>query len=248
MKPAGFYLGTHHPHWLAELDVPLFVSRRALNRFKRLPRARTAWALDSGGFTELSMFGGWTTSPRRYVADVRRYRDEIGALRWAAPQDWMCEPEILKKTGLTVQEHQQRTLDNYLELCELAPELPWAPVLQGWSMGDYFRHAEAYEAAGVALRDLPVVGVGSVCRRQSTTLASAVLAVLAADGLKLHGFGFKLQGLAAAAGSLVSADSLAWSYAARRAPALPGHPHKSCANCAEYALMWRQEALRHLKD
>ncbi len=34
-----------------------------------------------------------------------RYRDEIGCLLWAAPQDWMCEPWITAKTGLTVAEH-----------------------------------------------------------------------------------------------------------------------------------------------
>ncbi len=34
-----------------------------------------------------------------------RYRDEIGCLLWAAPHDWMCEPWITAKTGLTVAEH-----------------------------------------------------------------------------------------------------------------------------------------------
>ena len=68
------------------------------------------------------------------MAAVRRYRDEIGGLEWAAPMDWMCEPFMLAKTGLTVAEHQARTVANYLELRSLAPELPFVPVLQGWSL------------------------------------------------------------------------------------------------------------------
>jgi hypothetical protein len=28
--------------------------------------------------------------------------------------DWMCEPFMLAKTGLSVREHQQRTVTNYL--------------------------------------------------------------------------------------------------------------------------------------
>jgi hypothetical protein len=238
-----FYLGAHHPHWLRSAGVPLFVSRRALGRLKTLPRATTPWALDSGGFSELQLHGGWTLSASDYAAEVRRYREEIGLLEWAAPQDWMCEQTMLARTGLTVEEHQRRTIANYLELRALAPDVPWIPVLQGWTSGDYHRHVDAYSAAGVDLARLPLVGVGTVCRRQNTAAVGAVLACLAFDGLRLHAFGFKLRGLERSAEVLASADSMAWSYSARRNPALPGHTHKNCANCLEYALMWREDAL-----
>jgi len=33
--------------------------------------------------------GAGPLTPEQYVAAVRRYRDEIGNLDWAAPQDWM---------------------------------------------------------------------------------------------------------------------------------------------------------------
>ena len=72
--PAGgpvFFLGTHQPHWLARTEVPLFISHRALARRsprRPLPRARGPWALDSGGFTELSTYGEWRTTPAAYVA------------------------------------------------------------------------------------------------------------------------------------------------------------------------------------
>src|SRR5687768_8263542 len=122
-------LGTHHPHWLALVDdPPLFVSHRRLAGYRPPPRALGAWALDSGGFTELSMHGTWTTPPAAYVAAVRRYRAEIGGLMWAAPQDWMCEPVMLARTGLTVADLQARTVANLLELRHQAPDLPWVPA------------------------------------------------------------------------------------------------------------------------
>ena len=52
-----FFLGTHLPQWLGRIDVPLFVSHRMLHKRRTFPRALGEWALDSGGFTEISMFG-----------------------------------------------------------------------------------------------------------------------------------------------------------------------------------------------
>lgn len=250
MPEFTFYLGAHHSGWLATAGVPLFVSRRTLARCKTLPRAIAPWSLDSGGFSELSLHGRWTLSARDYAAEVRRYRDEIGQLAWAAPQDWMVEPEMLKRTGLTVEEHQRRTIANFLELSALAPDLPWVPVLQGWCPGDYFEHVEAYARAGVDLAARPLVGVGTVCRRQNTIRISGLLACLHADGIKLHGFGFKKDGLRASAQYLASADSMAWSTNARRNPnerALSTCTHKSCANCLPFALAWRDELLGTLE-
>jgi hypothetical protein len=243
-----FYLGTHLPSWLRKTDVPLFLSARRLRGYKTLPRARGPWALDSGGFSELSMFGAWTIPPRQYVAEVRRWATEIGNMQWAAVQDWMCEPPILRSTGLTVQEHQARTIRSYLELCDAAPEIPWTPVLQGWELSDYARHAGAYTRAGVDLRALPIVGLGSVCRRQGTQHTETLIRGFAACGVRLHGFGVKQTGLRRAAGALASADSMAWSFTARRLqrPLLGCHGHKNCANCLVFALHWRERLLTPL--
>lgn len=244
-----FFLGTHHPHWLAEArfaSVPLFVSHRQLARYKTLPRAVGSWALDSGGFTELSMRGRWTLPAADYARAVLRYRDEVGGLAWASPQDWMCEPQMLKSTGLTVEEHQRRTVESVMELRALGA--PVIPVLQGWTSGDYYEHVEDYDRAGIDLRREPIVGVGTVCRRQNTLSASVLMHGLAADGLRLHGFGFKATGLRLASDALASADSLAWSYNARREPPLPEcrGRHKNCANCPLWALEWRESLLSSL--
>lgn len=249
----AFYLGTHQPAWLATAKVPLFVSHRRLAGRRSLPRAACDWALDSGGFSELSLFGEWRTTAADYVHAVERYDIEIGRLSWAAPQDWMCEPIMLAKTGLSVAEHQRRTVGNFLQLRELwtaDSDCPFMPVLQGWSLEDYQRCVNLYEEAGVDLAAESVVGIGSVCRRQHSDEIEAIVTALyqrlaPAGGIEvennLHGFGVKAAGLARYGHLLGSADSMAWSYTARRSDPLPGcEGHINCANCLRYALAWRE--------
>lgn len=211
-----FYLGTHQPSWLArELGVPLLVSHRRLADRRSLPRATSRWALDSGGFTELSLHGEWRIDAATYVGAVRWYADEIGNLDWAAPQDWMCEQSVLRRTGLTVREHQRRTVRNFVRLRELAPELPFVPVLQGWTTEDYERCADLYEQAAVDLEAEPLVGVGTVCRRQHMAVVERTMRVFASRHLSLHGFGVKLVGLSQYAETLSSSDSMSWSKRGR---------------------------------
>ena len=237
-----FYLGTHEPSWLRRVPVPLFLSRRRLARLKTVPRAIAPWALDSGGFSELSLYGQWQTTPEQYADEVLRWSDQIGRLEWAAIQDWMCEPFMLAKTGLSVAEHQRRTIESYLTLRQIAPTVTWAPVLQGWIPSDYVDHAAQYESAGVDLSSLPRVGVGSVCRRQSTAAGLAIFEDLRHLHLRLHGFGLKMGFLRKAfALGLESFDSLAWSFRARRhGKPMDGCTHKTCANCDRWAVAWRE--------
>jgi hypothetical protein len=255
-----FWLTTHEAGWLwdGKVDFPLFVSRRRVARYKRYRPAVVPWALDSGGFSELAKFGAWTITARQYVAEVARYANEIGRMRWAATMDMMCEPGAIHGgkvgkvsfagTHLSVAIHQQMTTENYLECVALWPEYsdlpcPFIPTLQGWSFGEYFEHLEMYSAAGVDLKAAPVVGLGSVCRRQSAIKIALLVSSLRQEGLKLHGFGVKTAGLGAYGEDLASADSLAWSYDARYEAPLPGHTHVTCSNCAEFASDWRSDML-----
>lgn len=238
-----FYLGTHMPHWLERFDFPMFISRTRLAHRKNLPRAVGPWALDSGGFTQLDRLGCWTFTPVQYAAEVRRYSDEIGRLEWAAPMDWMCEPRIRSTTGLTVVEHQRRTVTNYLALRSIAPDLPFIPVLQGWTLDDYQHCVDIYSAAGVDLTVVPLVGLGSVCRRQSTGEIGQIVSELASLGIALHGFGVKSDGLRSYSAYLTSADSMSWSYRGRRTTPCAHGPAKSEANCPQFAKAWRTRVL-----
>lgn len=212
-----FYLGTHEPTWLSKSHVPLFLSAiRLAGRCKRkLPRARVRWALDSGGYSCLTTHGRHLWTAEEYAALVRKWAEEIGNLDWAAVQDWMTEAEALAATGLTIEEHQRRTVQSYADLKRIAPELPWLPVLQGQSRDDYFRHLEMYAAAGFDLTDGRTVGIGSVCRREDDREAVAIIRELAARGVVLHAFGFKTTGVEKVADVIASSDSLAWSSGAR---------------------------------
>lgn len=156
--------------------------------------------------------------------------------------------------------HQQRTIDNFLDLQRSAPEVRWAPVLQGWEPKDYVAHAEAYERAGVDLNKAPIVGLGSVCRRDKLDTAQAVVTQLTGGKwkLRLHGFGLKKTAFKdpILMGGLVSTDSLAWSDDARKTGWSDGPEKglqcgggaghtggKKCNNCFKRAMQWRGEAV-----
>jgi hypothetical protein len=192
---------------------------------------------------------------------------------WAAPQDNMCEPWVIygknqhlgptheryfhgtrELRGLgpddpeqdlttAVRIHQRLTVDNYLELTRIAPDVPWIPVLQGWELADYLYCVKLYEAAGVDLGAAPVVGLGSVCRREDTDEIADIVGTLSALGLRMHGFGVKTDGLSMYGELLTSADSQAWSYGYRkRKIRLPECTHraKTCGYCLNGALAWYQ--------
>jgi hypothetical protein len=244
-----FLLGTPEPSWLRRSSVPLFISHRRLQRYKgALPKAIGPWACDSGGFTALNKPAGqWDMTESEYIDAVSRYVEEVGMLQWAAPMDWMCEPKVVRNTGLTVTEHQHRTVDNYVSLRDEAPQLPFIPVLQGYEPSDYDRCIAMYDAAGVDLWKTPLVGLGTMCRRQATDEIDRIVSDLALSGLSLHGFGIKIRGLKKYGWALTSADSMSWSIRARKAdgPILPGCHHGkngdgNCANCFAFAHHWRE--------
>jgi hypothetical protein len=252
MRPKGaamrFHLGTDNPSWLWREQPtrhPLFVSTRRLNRYAAVKAATVDWALDSGGFTELNMYGTWKTTPEEYVHQIRRYA-QIGRMQWASQQDWMCETFVLATTGKTVAEHQRLTIDNLLQLRHLAADLPIIPVLQGWTIDDYLRHVDQFNVAGIDLTAEPIVGIGSVCRRADVGPIGDLIVRLADEGIKLHGFGIKQDGIRRYGFALASADSMAWSFTARRAPGVlcnTNHRSPKCTHCPDWAQRWADNVI-----
>lgn len=235
-----FYLGCYNAAWFKRLEIPLFVSRNRLIGRKTMPTALGTWALDSGGFTEVATHGRWRITAEQYADEVKRLQT-IGNMDWCAPQDYMCEPPIVAKTGLTVEKHIQLTVENYLALKEL--DIPVIPVLQGWQLADYVACADLYRAHGVDLTAVRTVGLGSVCRRQATGEIEQITKELHSYGFRLHGFGVKTAGLHKYSQYLTSADSMAWSFGGR----MTNDPHcskRNCANCLHYALNWRTKVIK----
>lgn len=210
-----FYIGLHKP-WQASHFARACLSVRSL-RTRRKPIDCPAILLDSGAFTELHLYGGYRQPEAAYATEIRRLAGLI-SIEAAVAQDYMCEPFMLKRTGLTVAEHQALTIDRYDRLAACQLPCPVMPVLQGYQPADYVRHLAAY---GDRLAEGMWVGVGSVCKRNANP--NAILDVLHAiawrrPDIRLHGFGIKRTALEhdGVRALLASANSMAWSYAARR--------------------------------
>lgn len=173
--------------------------------------------MDSGAFTTIAKHGGYPEPVSAYAADIRRWRDN-GTLLAAVAQDYMCEPIMLEKTGLTIADHQRLTIERYDALVAERTGVYIMPVLQGYAPADYVAHVRQY---GARLAPGAWVGVGSVCKRNGNPRAieSVLLAIhTERPDLRLHGFGLKTTALGSALvrSLLETADSMAWSYAARR--------------------------------
>lgn len=234
-----FFLGAHMPVFMERTSVPLFISvNRILNRKKKFKQHGPV-AIDSGGFTELSKHGTWTRTPKEYVEQLHNAQALGLEIDWAAPQDWMCEPFMIEKTGLDVEQHQRLTILNLIELRSLSKRIHFIPVLQGQTIKDYLKHMKMYENQGFDLKNEILVGIGSVCRRQHTQEIKEIIQELHNRGLKLHGFGVKQKGLIEYGHLLESADSMAWSYNGRFQECPLGR--SGCQNCLHHALKWRDK-------
>jgi len=213
--PVIFYPGLHHPadgrHF-----ARCMISVNALRR-RRSDFPAGEWILDSGAFTSVARDGGYREGVEDYAERIRRWAG-CGELAAAVAQDWMCEPFVLGITGKTTAEHQRLTIERYDALLPLVGGTYVMPVVQGYRPDEYASHVRDY---GDRLGPGAWVGVGSVCKRNGTP--DAIAAVLVAikgvrPDLRLHGFGVKLTALRdpRVRALLHSADSLAWSWAARR--------------------------------
>lgn len=220
----AIWLGAHEPWWAWEGEVSgrlILSARRAKTRLStgskgRVRRATVPMFIDSGAYSELDKHDRWMWQAADFAEFVVGLCRALGTVEHAGIQDWMCEAHMLAKTGLTVEEHQRRTVLNFCLLRRLQRSVPWLPTLQGYTVADYFRCAQMYRDAGVRLEDHRLVGLGSVCRRSSTPEIEGVIRqVKEGLGVDLHGFGVKSEGALLACWGLSSMDSMAWSTRAR---------------------------------
>jgi hypothetical protein len=209
-----FFIGLHHPSdaW------PFLRSMISVNaiRDRKGPFKVNDWIMDSGAFTEISTYGRWRTTPEEYAEQINRWMRN-GNMLAAVSQDLMCAPFILGKSGLTVQAHQEVTIERYLRLTKLTDAYVM-PVLQGDSPETYAAHVSQY---GSLIKRGQWVGVGSVCMYNGNPdrIEDVLLAIKAQrSDLCLHGFGLKVQALKrpTVRALLYSSDSMAWSYAGRK--------------------------------
>lgn len=211
-----FYVGLHQPADAQHFDRAFISVNRVRGRQKPVPAKE--WILDSGAFREIEQFSGYRHGPEEYAAEVNRLAAINPGLSAAVSQDYMCEAFMLEKTGLTLQDHQRLTIERYDALLPLIRGVYLMPVLQGYSLQSYLDHIDQY---GDRLKPGAYVGVGSVCKRNGDV--RQIEAILGAikrkrPDIHLHGFGLKTTALSSGVvrDCLHSADSMAWSFAARR--------------------------------
>lgn len=209
-----FFTGLHQPSDAKHFDAA-FVSINRI-RARKGPFAVDDWIMDSGAFSEISIHGHYRHDVAEYAAQIRRWKGN-GNLLAAVAQDYMCEPWIIAKTGLSTPEHQRLTVERYDALLAEDTGVYILPVLQGFEAGDYLAHLRAY---GDRLAHGAWVGVGSICKRNDPRAVQRVLLEIKNErpDLRLHGFGLKKTALGdpLIRSLLHTADSMAWSFAARR--------------------------------
>lgn len=210
-KKILFFVGLHQPHDAAHFERCMVSINRLRRRKSAFPASQ--WMLDSGAFTELKDHGCYRHSVKEYAEQVLHWCS-VGGFQCAVSQDYMCEPFILARTGLTTAEHQRLTIERYDVLLQcVGPRVPILPVIQGYAPKEYLAHLDQY---GDRLAEGQWVGIGSVCKRNARIddIEQVLSAVhRARPDLRLHGFGVKTTALASSIvrECLYSADSLAWS-------------------------------------
>ena len=107
-----FYVGVFDLHQARHFRRAFISVHRLRRRRTNRPFAVGDWIMDSGAFSTLATHACYPEHVQAYADEIRRWLDN-GGLVAVVSQDWMCEPFMLKKTGLTVAEHQARTIDRY---------------------------------------------------------------------------------------------------------------------------------------
>src|ERR1700761_4846637 len=94
-------------------------------------------------FTALATHGRHRMTVEGYAAQIC-YWKQFGTLLAAVSQDYMCEPFMLGRTGLSVKDHQRLTIERYDALSNLHTGVYILPVLQGYIPEEYADHVRAY--------------------------------------------------------------------------------------------------------
>jgi hypothetical protein len=191
--------------------------RDGLLKIRRKPIEGSIF-LDSGAFTILSDYKDYPETVEDFCEAVLHIAS-LCNVEAVSSQDFLCDPHFVALTGLSVIEHQRRTIERYDAIRAILPsEITVVPVLQGYEPCEYLEHLAAY---GSRLAPGMRVGIGSLCNRSSKPkLIEQILVPIfdARPDLRYHGYALKTRSLRSSIiqSILSSADSMSWSYAARR--------------------------------
>lgn len=254
-----FYIGCYNQSHIKHVPSRFIYSFRQIRKRKSPLNVPDylEWIMDSGAFQEIFINGKYTYDVEEYQKAILLHKPDI-----FVNMDFMCEPNNLRKTGMSIKEHQDRSTDHQITLKNFAEDndLCFMGTLQGWKTTEYLEHLDILQEQGILTE---ITGVGSICRRAATFKILNILRTIknaAPSWIKLHGFGVKTSLLKyrESYDLLHSVDSMAWSYAGRKAGeqavGIGGNLFgksclvngnktcyrntDDCANCERYMLKW----------
>jgi hypothetical protein len=188
-----FYIGWHQINCgqsgTKHFPRCLISANRLLSRRSSFPIKN--WILDCAAYSRF-VSHGQHLSIDTYVSLVKTWQDH-GLLDAWVSQDWLCQSEILKVTNLSIEQHQQLTIERFDRLRAYQLQSYLMPVLQGVQPSDFACHLEDY---GDRLALGQWVGVGSIAHQSPQHIANILLQIKSIrPDLRLHGFGIKYRTL-----------------------------------------------------
>jgi hypothetical protein len=221
--------------------------RRQRLHVRRPPTDHVAsLAVDSGGFTAARRWGRYPWSPQQYADFVQDVSRDV-PLDWCASMDYACEPAVDRSPLGTNHTRIEATLQLEPACRQVAPHLPWLPVLQGDTLAE-----RAYDLARRQQEGLVpprLAGVGSLCGRGACQAIQTLgFYRIHLPGVRFHGFGLHVQALDddTTFAALASWDSYGWTWGkgqkgVDRPPAYLRQPGETCTQFTQRlaALYWQ---------
>jgi len=161
--------------------------------------------LDSGAFSLIQKYNDYPYSFKQYIAFAKILKAD-----YVAVMDYPCEPN--SKIKLNVKERILKTVENAQRLMDLAPEINWVFVIQGWTKEDYLYCLDVAKDHDLLT---PLTAIGSVCVRKNLHEVKEIVLTIRdeiPDKIKLHCFGLDIRFAEDLAifNSIYSFDTHAW--------------------------------------
>jgi len=179
---------------------------------RRPPKTINCLAIDSGGFTAAARWGDYPFTPKEYVEWAKTI-SEGHELAFVAVMDYACERGVNRSVHATNLQRIKATVENTLRCFDAEPDFPWLPVIQGYTLDEYFTCIEMLEKEGL-LR--PTMGIGTLCTRRPSEAAKVIVAIgRRLPEVRFHAFGLDMRAITPeTAYHLNSWDSYSWSWGA----------------------------------
>ena len=182
-----------------------------------IPDSTKRLFLDSGGYSFFTRWGEYPFSVEEYTTFANMVQDDY-PLTEVAILDYPCEPNTNRSLLQSNKERIDKTIQNTLECIDYDPNLPWVPVIQGYTLQEYLYCLEEYEKHNLPYDDFDLWAIGSLCARKKVGgLRTIITNISQRVNMPIHTFGMTITFLRDPQifFAIHSSDSGAWSYNGR---------------------------------